>query len=139
MPIIWSDSLKTGIDVIDFQHQRLFETINKLNKVKTIKMTFYEVLLELRVYVSEHFKAEEKFMECSKYPEYSHHKECHDNFVEEYKNFFKKIMQSSDVIEHADEMILFVENWIEQHYTYEDIRMADYLKKYFKIIMKLNS
>lgn len=139
MPIVWNDNLKTGIDVIDYQHQRLFETINKLDKVKTIKITFYEVLLELRVYISEHFRVEEKFMSTSKYPDYETHRDHHDIFIEKYKEFFHIIMKSSNVMEHSDKMISFVETWIEQHYSNEDVKMANYLRNYFQMVFKLKS
>lgn len=137
MTINWTDNLKTGIDAIDYQHQLLFETINKLDGAKTDKITFLEVVIELQIYISEHFNTEEKFMNSSGYSDYYPHKESHEKFIIEYKEKFKQMLQDES-IEIAPELIIFVENWLSAHYTNEDVKMADYLNKYYTNINKIN-
>ena len=112
MTIIWNDNLKTGIEVLDNQHQLLFETINKLDDAKKDKFTFYEILSKLRVYIREHFNTEENFMNSSDYPGYAHHRAVHDDFVVYYKEFFRKLAMSGNALDLAPEFILFVEKWL---------------------------
>lgn len=126
MTITWTDDLKTGISIIDEQHQEIFKTANKLEKAKENKSTFYEVLIELQTYISLHFSTEEKYMEYTDYYDFAKHKACHDKFVEDYKNILKKVYQR-DVMDVGPELIAFVENWITEHYSNEDVKMAAYL------------
>lgn len=127
MTIVWSDDLKTGINVIDEQHQGLFETANKLEKAKTNKDDFYEILIELQTYTTLHFATEEKYMKYTGYPEFDNHKTCHDKFINDYKNSLKKIAKYDNIMDICPELINFVESWIMTHYTKEDVKMAAYL------------
>lgn len=129
MVITWNDNLRTGISVIDEQHQLLFELIKDLDKFKNTKDSFYEVLIELQNYVSVHFSTEEEYMRYLVYPDYNHHKACHDKFVEDYKKILKRITTVDNITELGPELIAFVENWIKAHYTNEDVKMAGYINQ----------
>lgn len=137
MTIVWNDDLKTGINAIDYQHKLLFETINKLSDVEKKKGIFYEVLVELQVYVSEHFSTEEKFMSSSGYHDYMHHKKCHDDFIVKYKEFFEKIISIDNMIKLVPELITFIESWLNDHYTNEDVKMASYLNKHSQLVSNI--
>jgi hemerythrin len=132
MPVSWDDNLKTGVILIDIQHQLLFDTINKFDEAKNNKQDFWEVLVSLQKYVTEHFSTEEWFMKDSNYPDYESHKVCHDKFIQDYEKLLDQIIQSRDIMHLADPMIIFVENWITSHYTNEDVKMAAHLKEHFK-------
>lgn len=123
-----SENLLTGIDIIDEQHQALFKLINNLDKFKESNDSFHQALLELQNYVSNHFKSEEEYMRYMFYPEYPHHKACHDNFVKEYKSLLIKLSQANEPVELGGEFIQFIEVWIKEHYANEDVKMAEYIK-----------
>lgn len=129
MVIEWTDNLKTGITVIDEQHEGLFKTVNKLEKAKTSKSAFYEILIELQTYIKLHFATEEKYMKYTGYSELDSHKACHEKFVKDYKNILKKVSELDNVMDIGPELITFVQDWILHHYTNEDVKMADYLNK----------
>lgn len=129
MTIEWNDDLRTGIVTIDEQHQLLFETINKLDKFKKTKSNFSEILLDLQSYVLIHFCTEEKYMKCIDYPGYSQHKLCHDKFVSDIENILVKINSPDDFMDIAAELVIFVEQWIQDHYSSEDVKMASYINK----------
>lgn len=129
MTIIWSDNLKTGISIIDEQHQLLFDTINKLKEFKNTKENFYEILFDLQNYVSVHFHTEETYMKHFCYPNYNNHKACHDKFVEDCKNILNKNATVGSIKDLGEELIIFVEHWIKEHYTNEDVKMANYIRK----------
>lgn len=132
MAITWNDDLKTGIDIIDYQHQLLFETINKLSAAKKNKTIFLQVLVELQIYISEHFQTEEIFMKSSGYDDYVSHKKGHKKFSTNYKENFKQMLDNIDFIKIAPDLIIFVEEWLSEHYTNEDVKMAKYLHEYYK-------
>lgn len=129
MAIIWNDNLKTGITIIDEQHQLLFETINKLDKFKESSDSFNEILFDLQDYVSLHFITEEKYMKNLWYSDYDNHKFCHDKFVADCKKILKKRSTAENFKDIEVEFIIFVENWIKEHYTNEDVKMASYISK----------
>lgn len=129
MALIWSDKLITGISVIDEQHQKLFEMINKLNRFVGNKNEFFEALIDLKTYTNEHFKTEEEYMKYTNYPDAETHKACHENFVADYMNILKKMNQVNDITDLGAELIAFIENWLEEHYTNEDVKLAEYLKR----------
>lgn len=131
--IQWNDNLKTGISTIDEQHQKLFETANKLEECKHTEEFFYEVVIALNQYISEHFKTEEEYMRLTEYPEYESHKNCHDSFASDLKNIIQTHSVESSIMDSRIELISFVEDWLANHYKNEDVKMAAHLnKKSFK-------
>lgn len=126
--ILNSEKLLTGIDIIDEQHQALFRLINNLDKFKESNESFRQALLELQTYVSNHFKTEEEYMRYMSYPEYLHHKSCHEKFVNEYKSLLTKLSQNIQPVHLGEEFIKFIEDWIQEHYANEDVKMAEYIK-----------
>lgn len=128
MVILNIENLITGIEVIDEQHQALFKLINNLDKFKESQESFHHVLLELQIYVSNHFKTEEEYMHYMSYPEFPQHKECHDKFIKDYKLLLKKLSAAEDPMYIATEFIHFIEDWIQDHYTNVDVKLAEYCK-----------
>lgn len=129
MSISWNKNLETGISVIDEQHKTLFESIGKLDSCKDSKSEFYELLINLQSYISVHFSTEEDYMRYSDYPDFVSHKSCHDKFVEDYKNIIKKVSKVDSILDLSQELIIFVETWIKEHYNNEDVKMASFLNK----------
>lgn len=128
MGISWNDNLKTGIYIIDEQHQKLFDLINNLDKFKGSKKDFTEVLLELQTYVATHFSTEEEYMRYLDYPDYEKHKACHDEFSNKYYSTLKKIFNEKNAINFGQEFVILLEDWITTHYTDEDVKMAAFIK-----------
>lgn len=129
MVILNTENLITGIDIIDEQHQTLFELINNLDKFNESHESFYEALLQLQNYVSNHFKTEEEYMRYMSYPELDYHKNCHAKFIQDYKALLKKLSSANNPLDVASEFVEFIENWIQEHYTNVDVKMAEYIKQ----------
>jgi len=129
MTVIWNDNLKTGIAAIDEQHQLLFEIIGMLEESIEDKAQFYEVLIKLQNYMTEHFKTEEDYMKHTSYPEFGKHKACHEKFAEDYKKILHKSTESNNLMDLAPELISFAETWLTGHYENEDVKMAAHLNK----------
>lgn len=130
MPIDWNDKLKTGIPIIDEQHQELLVMLNRLGRFRCGKDSFTDALKELQNYTDTHFKTEEDYMISIKYPEYVEHKESHDKFVEDLKTTYKKIDNCENTCDLGDELFRFVEDWIISHYSNEDVELVKYAKNH---------
>lgn len=130
MPIEWNDSLKTGIPIIDEQHQELIVMMNRIGRFKCGKESLFEALIELEEYANVHFKTEEDFMISMKYPEYQEHKSCHDKFAEDLKKFQERINTTKNLDELGCELHDFAIDWLINHYSTEDIKLIKYIKNY---------
>ena len=128
MTISWNDNLKTGIHDIDEQHQQLFETINKLEKFKESNIGLKDVLVELQTYMLRHFKTEEEYMRYTNYPDYTAHKNAHDKVLEDYREIMKKDLATDFALNPRMELTTFIEDWLTDHYTNTDVKMADYIR-----------
>lgn len=130
MPIEWNDNLKTGIPIIDEQHQEFLVMLNRLGRFRCGSESFSDTLKELQDFVETHFKDEEDYMVSSQYPKYDEHKSAHDKFVEDLKIINKRMDSGENICDLGDETFHFVEDWILNHYTNEDVELVKYIKKH---------
>ena len=85
--------MKTGIKLIDEQHQLLISLVNDFEKAisKDIDEIYIgDILQELINYISYHFKAEEELMARNNYPDFATHKQKHDELVKKVIDFNEK-------------------------------------------------
>ncbi|MFY9260011.1 MAG: hemerythrin domain-containing protein [Gallionella sp.] len=143
MAATWKNDWNTGIEMIDLQHQRILEYINKLgNMLPTCNAQptsdhgheadeyahycslfeslstaeFGFVLDQLIAYVEAHFNFEENLHLDSKYELAVPHKETHDLFIKRLQKYREKYSHGEDV---ADKLYRVLEKWIEQHIQYD--------------------
>ena len=100
--IEWDDKYSVGISIIDEQHKKLINIINKavtviINKATDIAHSndpeeILEVLNEMTEYAKEHFATEEAYMLEFHYLEHTLHKEEHFNFSNKTTAYRNKIM-----------------------------------------------
>ena len=128
MTIEWDDKIKTGIPVIDEQHQDLLVMLNRLERLKCEKKSFLEAFFEIEDYAGTHFETEENVMIQTKYPEYKEHKSCHDEFKQELKIIKKKIDIAQDIHDIGTELYNFASGWIIKHYSDEDVKLVEFIK-----------
>lgn len=129
MPIAWNDNLKTGIPILDEQHQELIVMLNRLGRFKCGKECFKEAFAELKEYADVHFKTERDLMVSINYPEYEEHKACHAEFVCMIKHFQKRAKTCQDFHSLGEEIIDVVGDWMQNHYLKIDVELAKYIKK----------
>lgn len=126
MPLFtWSDKYSIGNDVIDSQHKKLFDILNRLfdicvgkNEVDTVEA----VMEELVSYTDYHFKFEEKYMRDAGYKDLDKHIVEHNYFTNEIK--FTKRRQEQNKSNSDSKLIEFLSNWLIQHVTEEDRKYA---------------
>jgi methyl-accepting chemotaxis protein len=119
--IEWNDSLNTGIQLIDRQHRRLVDLINKLfqcMKAGGDRQSLDSVVDELIDYTVTHFRTEEDLMKKHHYPDFEAHKRIHDQFVAKVADFANKL-KSGARLAPAD-IYKFLKDWLLNHIKDQD-------------------
>ncbi|MEO9495305.1 MAG: hemerythrin family protein [Vibrio splendidus] len=122
----WSEDFEVGIDIIDHQHKKLVELINrygeeiKENEIKEIQKT----LNDLSNYSIYHFAEEESIMSRSGIPEehIEKHRCEHGNFI----SSIGSIVDSSSRLNESQlsQLFDFLVNWLATHILCCDKRMV---------------
>ena len=125
--IIWSSELDTGIQVIDNQHKRIVEYINKLidTRVTHDKEQVSIVLDELVDYTLSHFTFEESLMEEAGYPFIKGHKRVHQLFVKRIGDYVQRFRMGEDI---TDELLNTLKAWLINHIKSDDNDYADIVR-----------
>lgn len=125
--IIWSSDLDTGIQVIDNQHKRIVEYINKLidARVTHDKEQIGTVLNELVDYTLSHFTFEESLMEEAGYPFIKGHKRVHQLFVKRIGDYVQRFRMGEDI---TDELLNTLKAWLINHIKSDDNDYAEVVR-----------
>jgi hemerythrin len=123
----WTDELDTGIQVIDNQHKRIVEYINKLidARVSHDKEQIATVLDELVDYTLSHFTFEESLMEEAGYPFIKGHKRVHQLFVKRVGDYVQRFKMGEDI---ADELLNTLKAWLINHIKSDDNDYAEIVR-----------
>lgn len=130
--ISWDDSFKVGHPMIDSQHKRLFEIADELYNLtqsshdrKDSDTTL--VLQDCAKYVNFHFSCEEKLMQDSKYEELEEHMNQHKAFTTYVATLMSDFSRGVKI--DLDKLYDFVAEWLVQHISTEDKKLASYVAK----------
>lgn len=132
MSIIFDESLKTGNELIDGQHQELINRVNKLTEALDTskdKVVAVQTLHFLMEYVDFHFADEEKLQAEAGYPELAAHKELHDGF----KKSVDELLEMLEEEEGPSEAFVAAVNknvvdWLMNHIQICDKKVAEFVK-----------
>ena len=115
----WTSDLETGIQVIDNQHQRIIEYINKLHHAQEFhsREEVGTVLDELVDYTLSHFAFEESLMEEAGYAFVNAHKKVHQLFVKRVGDYQQRFKMGEDI---ADELLNTLRAWLINHIKNDD-------------------
>lgn len=115
----WSKKLDTGIDVIDGQHKRIVEYINKLYEARVNKdmEAVGDVIDETIDYTLSHFGFEEALMEEAGYQFAGPHKRVHDLFAKRVADLQLRFKAGDDV---SEEMHKLLSRWLFSHIGNDD-------------------
>lgn len=124
---------ETGVVWQDFQHQQLislFEKVKEAKKNETDKKLYRYTMAFLAMYVNHHFKLEEKYMLESKYPDMKIHSREHHEFIQKLKQFRNENKEYS--LEAADELLMFMGEWILTHILEDDKKLGKHILSWRK-------
>ncbi|WP_191016901.1 bacteriohemerythrin [Treponema zioleckii] len=135
--IKWNPSYKTGIPVIDEQHEHLVNLCNDFYKnlltnkgTDEYKKLVKETLDTCVKYAATHFQEEEKLMIASNFSGYNEHKHSHDVFKEKCQDTCFNIDDIS--VAEAIKFAKFLYEWIHNHIAHEDKLYIPTLKKFLQ-------
>lgn len=118
--ILWQDKYKIGLEMVDTQHEKLFEIAGRIYDLVKISEDIdkydqiVEVIQELKDYTVFHFKEEEAYMLERNYPKFISHRMLHKEFI--YKVNSVNITSLDDhQTEYLLEMLEFVLDWLQNH------------------------
>ncbi|MDR1025461.1 MAG: bacteriohemerythrin [Treponema sp.] len=128
----WHDSYSVGIRLVDEQHKELINLTNRLHEASVqgwdkSKVAFMSAIRGMVDYVGYHFSTEEKIMERVNYPDYKVHKKEHSDFVKEVLRQVQDFQADQKV--SANDLVLFLKDWVLAHIAVCDKKMGMYLIK----------
>lgn len=136
-PFAFTDKYKTGIELIDNEHNRLFDIIREANELIHAEILhdkydeIIRILNELRNYTDTHFNDEEEFMEKINYPELEAQRKAHSAFINKLVNIdfaeFDEIDNNQQG--YLLELIDYLLNWLTNHILGSDLKIGEYVRK----------
>ncbi len=129
--IKWGPKFELGISMIDNQHKRWIEFINKLYEVlnsddKDIALN--EIFKKLMDYTDYHFGFEEKYMKEFNYQDFDNHHINHQKFVNRVIELFTEYVGGSK--NSVFQLIILLKSWVTEHVTVTDKKYVDLFKKH---------
>lgn len=121
----FTDEYKTGIELVDDEHRRLFEIIQQTDDIIHNDFladkydSIVNVLYELKDYTKKHFADEEAYMESIGYEGLWAQRLAHEAFVDRLAEINLDEVDDNQN-EYLDELILFLLNWLKNHILMSD-------------------
>lgn len=137
-PFAFCEKYKTGVELIDTEHRRLFEIIHDTNDLIHAELLhnkydeIMHLLVELKDYTEFHFRDEENLMERIHYPEISAQKRAHTAFVERLVEVDLTDLDEMDdnQQEYLIDLINFLSGWLINHILGSDKKIGEYMREH---------
>lgn len=136
-PFAFTDAYKTGIELVDEEHRRLFEIIRETNDLIGEEFLhdkydeIMQLLSELKDYTEFHFRDEEMLMERIHYPELPAQKRAHSAFVAKLVEV--NLSELDDMDNHQqdylNQLIQFLLSWLTNHIMACDKKIGVFLRE----------
>lgn len=124
-PCEFTEEYFTGIELIDREHEALFEIVGKANALvrdwnKDQGLDdIMKLLEELKEYTEFHFADEEEYMRAVKYDGYEAQKRAHDAFIARLEDIdFDKIQEDPQA--YLQSLMVFLLGWLINHILHSD-------------------
>ena len=127
--LMWDPAWETGIPKIDQQHRLLFDQVDLLFNAVQVNEAGNQIpglLAFLASYVDAHFRDEEKEMEATHYSELARHRAIHNSLREKVAALVAQFQTDPSVL--TIDVLEFLTQWLVDHISVEDRRMALQLK-----------
>ena len=132
----WFEQLATGVEEIDNQHKELIDRVNRVLAACTRqegREAVKEALESMGSYAIELFRIEERIQRKNEYPNYTAHRDAHDEFVcmlQELFAYFDEEGPSSHVVMMVNETLT---NWLIQHFLSLDKDALEYVRNAYTV------
>lgn len=129
--LYWTRELSVGVDLIDRQHQQLFDHVNQLLAACLAQKNDAEqsgrMLTFLHNYANEHFRAEEALMEKHHYQALEMHRRQHLGFCRRLQRLERRLLDNPAEQELAAEINEMVIDWLYEHICMEDRALGNFI------------
>jgi diguanylate cyclase (GGDEF)-like protein/hemerythrin-like metal-binding protein len=122
----WNDGMSVGVESIDNDHKQLLSLIAQISEAidnSSATEVIGDVFNKLEDYVAQHFSREEALMRSCNYKGLEQHINKHRMFVEKVGQL-KSWLLTADTLEIAEEINLFLVDWLINHIVVEDMHFA---------------
>ena len=125
--IMWKESYRIGIDLIDRQHEELFRVTDTL--VRTVeanadKQTFRQTIAFLKDYMVQHFHDEEAYQASIHYSGMEEHKKAHRKFTSIILDYERRLAESDFDTRIVKDLAGMLTAWLIYHVADADQRIA---------------
>lgn len=128
MPIVWDESFRTNVVMVDTQHQELFRRINALHEAMLQGKGRDEVAKLIQFldhYTRSHFAAEERYMEEHQCPMAEANKAAHKKLIERLDQLRSQFETQKTATTVSMEIYRLMSDWLVQHIKAIDLKLRD--------------
>ena len=127
------DALKTGIPLIDKQHDDYADLVDSFfylaSKGDVTRDQLSDAVDKVIKYAIEHFDAEEHLMMSIDYPHYEEHRIKHDVFRDRSDCCSADVRETDDVDACAVTLSKWLITWFCDQVQIDDLKLANYIRK----------
>lgn len=126
----WTESLSVGSRLIDTDHKRLIDLINRLHDVGAqggSHEATAAALSNLIDYTRTHFVHEETLMRKTAYPQFIPHKIQHDRLMKQIEDFKARFIAGQ--VGLSQDTLVFLRTWLCDHFIKVDRYLGEWLRK----------
>lgn len=121
---VWQDSYRIDHDMVDEQHEKLFELANRMAQSANKDDLIHNTML-LFSHVREHFSSEEQVMREHHYPGLQQHIENHDLMLIELVGVSERVQNDEWQVQ---DLLDFMNQWVN-HILDDDSAFKEYLQR----------
>lgn len=125
--IEWSDKFSVGITILDEQHKQLIAMINlliEIHNTASYSESITETLRSMTKYALTHFEDEEMFMVNYNYPDYTSHKEHHEEYKTKVVTFHSTNFDTTEGM--STNLLEYLQSWWTYHILEEDMKYKNF-------------
>ena len=127
--LVWDDRFNIGVDIIDKEHKKLFQIINRLfaftEQENKGPWVCQEGIKYFKEHALKHFAEEENYMALISYHDLETHKRLHEDFSHHTLPALEKELEQTDFSKEAIQHFLGVcAGWLIGHTLTEDHAIA---------------
>lgn len=121
--IVWTADYSVGVDLMDSQHRRIIDLVNRLidgHGTENDAEVVAETISKMLQYTREHFASEETLLLQYEYPACDDHRNLHRKFLKDAIQFNTAVMLKVDGT--STKLLEYLRDWWIDHILIEDMK-----------------